>query len=211
MASADESGIAQAGPSIKDQNPSGQNEKKIVVENKNSLAEMRQWLNRRNMDRKLKGSALQGGLGNSKFYSSTLKPLIANQQKSTGLGWATSSPQSNHGLFEPKSEPSPNGEITATSKRGRSAEKGAHRISATKRRQNLVLNRPLRAGSEPAPDRPLELFSTTLSPDGRIHHRLIINEEGPDQFQAITGTGYAVPNSIYPPKSKRWIRPPFKK
>lgn len=28
-------------------------------------------------------------------------------------------------------------------------------------------------------------------PDGRIHHRLVINEQGPDQLQVYSGSGYA--------------------
>jgi hypothetical protein len=28
-------------------------------------------------------------------------------------------------------------------------------------------------------------------PDGRIHHRLLLNEEGPDQLQVYTPSGYA--------------------
>lgn len=35
---------------------------------------------------------------------------------------------------------------------------------------------------------------TGQGPDGRIRHRLIINEEGQDQLQVYTGTGYAPHN-----------------
>jgi hypothetical protein len=32
-------------------------------------------------------------------------------------------------------------------------------------------------------------------PDGRIHHRLLINEEGPDQLQVYTPSGYNTPST----------------
>jgi len=215
LASAVESSIAQGVPDIKEQPPRHDGQK-IVVEKKNSLAEMREWLNRRNLDRKLKGSAFQG-LDNTKHYPSTLKPLFAHNQKSHGLGWAASPPQTNYGLLERQSGPSPDGKLTANFQRGRSAARVASERGRTKKRRGLELNHPVRPGSEPAPNPSLlgagnlELYSTTLSPDGRIHHRLIINEEGPDQFQVATGTSFAVPNSTYSPKPKSWVRPPFKR
>jgi len=217
LASAVESSIAQGVPDIKEQQPPSHDGQKIVVEKKNSLAEMREWLNRRNLDRKLKGSAFQGP-GNTNHYPSTLKPLFAHNQKSHGLGWGGASPpQTNYGLLERQSGPSPDGKLTANFQRGRSAASVASGRGRTKKRRGLELNHPVRKGSEPATNPSplgegnLELYSTTLSPDGRIHHRLIINEEGPDQFQVATGTSFAVPNSTYSPKPKRWVRPPFKR
>ena len=177
---------------------------------------MREWLNRRNLDRKLKGSAFQG-LDNTNHYPSTLKPLFTHNQKSHGSGWAASPPQTNYGLLERQSGPSPDGKLTANFQRGRSAARVASERGRTKKRRGLELNHPVLSGSEPTPnpsplgEGKLELYSTTLSPDGRIHHRLIINEEGPDQFQVATGTSFAAPNSTYSPKPKRWVRPPFKK
>jgi len=210
LASAVESSIAQGGPDIKEQHPLSHDGQKIVVEKKNSLAEMREWLTRRNLDRKLKGSAFQG--------PATLKPLFAHNQKSHGLGWGGASPpQTNYGLLERQSGPSSYGKLTANFQRGRRAARVASERGRTKKRRGIELNHPVRTGSEPAPNPSplgegnLELYSTTLSQDGRIHHRLIINEEGPDQFQVSTGTSYAVPNSTYSPKPKRWVQPPFKK
>ncbi len=63
----------------------------------------------------------------------------------------------------------------------------------------------------PRPSLALPAPPTGRGPDGRIHHRVIINEEGPDQFQVYTGSGYATPNSGYALKPKGWNHPKYSK
>jgi len=46
---------------------------------------------------------------------------------------------------------------------------------------------------EAGPSRPAPSAETGRGPDGRIHHRLLINEEGPDQLQVYTPSGYSAP------------------
>jgi hypothetical protein len=40
-------------------------------------------------------------------------------------------------------------------------------------------------------------------PDGRIHHRLIIKEDGPDQLQVYTPSGYAAAPAEDPARLER--------
>jgi hypothetical protein len=40
-------------------------------------------------------------------------------------------------------------------------------------------------------------------PDGRIHHRLLINEEGPDQLQVYTPSGYSASSTEDPAKLEK--------
>ena len=52
---------------------------------------------------------------------------------------------------------------------------------------------PLAKAEETRPSRPEPPPETGRGPDGRIHHRLLLNEEGPDQLQVYTPLGYAAP------------------
>jgi len=49
--------------------------------------------------------------------------------------------------------------------------------------------------AEPGRLAPAPVPPTGRGPDGRIHHRLLINEDGPDQLQVYTPSGYSAPAS----------------
>ena len=54
---------------------------------------------------------------------------------------------------------------------------------------------PSRKAGENGRNRPTPVPETGRGPDGRIHHRLVLNEEGPDQLQVYTPSGYGTPLS----------------
>ena len=115
--------------------PPAQTGQTVVADQKNGLAEMREWLELRNKDRKQKGISADGNFNSIKQYPYPLSRLTEHpRQESPTMGG------------------------------------GAHQASP-------VMLAP----------------QTGRGPDGRIHHRLIINEEGPDQLQVYTATGYAAP------------------
>jgi len=139
MAFAIDAGVVQVAPSGETQTTSGQGGQKIIVEKKNGLAEMREWLNQRNVDRQQKTTGLTEGFNRVKKKSALFKPRPSRVQEhpKSGLQAGGDAPQLSQGL----------------------------------------------AGQQ-----------TGRGPDGRIRHRLLINEDGPDQLQVYSGSGYAAPN-----------------
>jgi hypothetical protein len=132
-------GIAQGAPGGQEQVPSTQVGQKTAVEKKNGVAEMREWLNQRNLNRKQSGGNFPDNVDSGKKYAAAAKPRPSRRQEKTAEGFLAGSiaPRPSPGMLEPQ---------------------------------------------------------TGRGPDGRIRHRLIINEDGPDQLQIYSGSGYAVPN-----------------
>ncbi len=154
LAFAVEPGPAQAVSSGKVQiSPSGQDGKKIIAQKSSGLAEMREWLNQRNTERKQKGSGMPDSVSRSKQNPAVTLPHITHRQKRPLTG--------------------------------------------------------LLAGDKPRPSQESAGEQTVSSPDGRVHHRLIMNEEGPDQLQVDTGKGYAIPYTANSLKPKGWNHPKF--
>jgi hypothetical protein len=133
-------GLNPGAPSGPEQIPSGQLGQKTAVEKKNSLAEMREWLNQRNLNRKQNGDDFTDNINSSKKYAAAPKPLLRRRQEKAAEGFLAGSvtPRPSSGMLEAQ---------------------------------------------------------TGRGTDGRIRHRLIINEDGPDQLQVYSGLGYAVPNA----------------
>jgi hypothetical protein len=133
-------GLTLGVPSGQEPISSGQVGQKTAVEKKNGLAEMREWLNQRNLNRKQNGNDFPDSINSSNKFSAAPKPRLSRRQESAAEGVLAGSdkPRTSQRLLEPQ---------------------------------------------------------TGRGPDGRIRHRLIINEDGPDQLQIYSGSGYAVPNA----------------